>query len=1729
MSQQNVDKTNNRFATCTFAEFQEANGNPIFGYEHVPVKSLEDAVKGVVHIVPKVEEYVNEAMENRKKNTHLTRDESASIYLYTMPVNFFEHLNKDLRCKNRKDLEPWFDFLNLFITALKKLPPCTISVIWRGVGDSLGEEFVGGTEHTWWSINSCSSNQNAARCFADFKGTLFSIHAINGKDISSYSKNPQEKEIVLMPGTRLRVKSAWSSALSTIVLEECTVIPTGQHIMLSYNINDKEIVFQIYDFLRNQEMPVWINRSENVTADSLHDSLANGVENAAAVFCFLTPDYERSPVCKLELQYAHKRRKLIIPCLFDDKKFWEDSSWLMSIVESVKDFIINEIQEMNKMYLENWISYLNKERSSSKHISTESVGPPNYLFELIKYKYLCDNKMERFMNPSKTFPIEQSYVNLAIVETKESQQKEKELRNTHSIDAILETYENIHGSKTPIDIKDIFQKCKDQNRKILVSGRAGIGKSTFCRYAAYQWATGAIWSEYELVVVVPLRSLVGPKYRHNKEYSFIDILMNQYFSDPSRSDEQKNKLVEKLVEQIRRSKILWLLDGYDEIAQDQPEHLQILLEQLLKTPHHIITSRPYMNTLSYSVQMEITGFTDENIRNYVKQFFSQLGHETQNSSEQDEKLLNFLKGNPKIWGIGHIPINLELICTIWGDTNWQESEIVTITRLYNKITVWLCRRYMKRGNKDIQIIDDHILRACGKPLQFLEILAFKGMENNNIILSPRLLKNVFTETDCSEPFANILNIGILKSSDGHKLTGTQIEVEKDHYFIHLSFQEYFAARYLLRTLKNEDQNQKKKAITLIQSLKYNQRFELVFTFLSGLLFDDNDQQSMNLFWRTLMEEPLDIVGFRHMQIVITCLEATGCDESIPYFDELIHSIIQRIEYHITAQYYGSNHLFLPLLKRSPSLVNQSEIVDLFIRLYDARNTYQRRTLYSFIRDLPISNACSEWIDFHSKVLIDGDLDLSENACRVFENMHPDALSAQVIDTLFKFSYGTSENIRYIPGDEYSNRYRHDSERQMHLEYNLRRTVRNVLMEIISRDKGNETINRIITRIHDMDAPLKIGTNALLRELGKIAATDEVIQKLLVLLDDKDWNVRESACWTLQKMGEKAATGEFIQKLLVLLDDNESRVRECASQTLEKMGEKAATNEVIQKLLDLLGDNNEYVRVSAYKALEKMGEKAATKEVVQKLLVLLDDKDWNVREFACWTLKEMGEKAATNEVIQKLLLLLGDKESRVREYACKTLAKMGEKAATNEVIQKLLVLLDDKDWNVREFACKTLEKMGEKAATNEVVQKLLVLLGDKESRVRESACRTLEKMDEKAATNEVVQKLLLLLGDEDRDVRECACQTLQKMGEKAATNEVVQKLLLLLGDKESRVREFACKTLEKMGEKAATNEVIQKLLVLLDDKHWYVKGSACKTLQKMGEKAATNEVIQKLSDLLCDNSEYSRECACKTLGKMGEKAATNEVIQKLLLLLGDKESRVRECTCKTLEKMGEKAATKEIIKMLLLLLGDTSRVAESACRTLKEMGEKTATNEVIQKLSDLLCDNSEYVRGRACKTLEKMGEKAATNEVIQKLSILLDDKERDVRRSACCTLQKMGEKAVTREVIQKLSILLCDKDKYVRLSARQTLAVIGEKAETDVIIKNLLILFHENEDAKVRLGAFESLAEIDHEYGMTVTDSTISVYGNKEPIRLEYDESELGDRLVEFFKDWEGYKWPKKNL
>jgi hypothetical protein len=215
-----ADQTRIRFISNNLPKLQEGSQNPLSDYEDTPVQTLEEAVK---NLIPDVANYVETAKTNCNRNSNiLTCDESAAIRLYTMQTPLVTNLNQTLRTENQCVPKQWFPFLKLIDAALKKLPP-TKTTVWRGVNYDATLTFVEGEVYTLWAITSCTISLEIAKKYLDPSGTLFAIETIHGRNISTFSAMPEEQEVVLMPGTRVRVKSKSSdfiNHLSIIHLEE---------------------------------------------------------------------------------------------------------------------------------------------------------------------------------------------------------------------------------------------------------------------------------------------------------------------------------------------------------------------------------------------------------------------------------------------------------------------------------------------------------------------------------------------------------------------------------------------------------------------------------------------------------------------------------------------------------------------------------------------------------------------------------------------------------------------------------------------------------------------------------------------------------------------------------------------------------------------------------------------------------------------------------------------------------------------------------------------------------------------------------------------------------------------------------------------------------------------------------------------------------------------------------------------------------------------------------------------------------------------------------------------------------------------------------------------------------------------------------------------------------------------------------------------------------------------
>ena len=227
----------------------------IVGYAKEPLLSLAEACIPLVGIIYNILSYVQVAISNAPKQPRdgLTVDQSAAIRLYTMEWkrphrSLYSMLNHTLNTGNLEDLQPYFKYLKLFLTALAKLPCAPPQAIWRGVPRNISADFPSGTIVTWWSFSSCTTSMDVLNnsIYLGNTGprTLFSIETINGRIIRNHSHYPRENEILLLPGTRMIVQPRLNPAADLHIIHLKQIIPEETLLELPFKGNSYSDYFQ---------------------------------------------------------------------------------------------------------------------------------------------------------------------------------------------------------------------------------------------------------------------------------------------------------------------------------------------------------------------------------------------------------------------------------------------------------------------------------------------------------------------------------------------------------------------------------------------------------------------------------------------------------------------------------------------------------------------------------------------------------------------------------------------------------------------------------------------------------------------------------------------------------------------------------------------------------------------------------------------------------------------------------------------------------------------------------------------------------------------------------------------------------------------------------------------------------------------------------------------------------------------------------------------------------------------------------------------------------------------------------------------------------------------------------------------------------------------------------------------------------------------------------------------
>lgn len=96
------------------------------------------------------------------------------------------------------------------------------------------------------------------------------------------------------------------------------LLPHKKHAFLSYQWDVQQQVTEIKMLLTHRNVKCWMDIDGGMKSD-IYDSMAEGVQAAACVVCFMSQAYQESANCKLELKFAQQSGVPIIPVMMQSK------------------------------------------------------------------------------------------------------------------------------------------------------------------------------------------------------------------------------------------------------------------------------------------------------------------------------------------------------------------------------------------------------------------------------------------------------------------------------------------------------------------------------------------------------------------------------------------------------------------------------------------------------------------------------------------------------------------------------------------------------------------------------------------------------------------------------------------------------------------------------------------------------------------------------------------------------------------------------------------------------------------------------------------------------------------------------------------------------------------------------------------------------------------------------------------------------------------------------------------------------------------------------------------------------------------------------------------------------------------------------------------------------------------------------------------------------------------
>ncbi|XP_073495453.1 uncharacterized protein [Phyllobates terribilis] len=390
-----------------------------------------------------------------------------------------------------------------------------------------------------------------------------------------------------------------------------------------------------------------------------------------------------------------------------------------------------------------------------------------------KTEKLKENKQQTCNKGKESFPFSTCYVNLGIISTQKfterSENEHQQTRITHK-----EYFKKKHNVLRYLSPNKLFCWCHQSRvvpHMIMVSGVAGVGKTTLMQKFVYDWTRGDLYQRFSFVFFFKFWEL-----NRLDKISLETLILHQY---PHLAPQLGNILQDP-------EKLLFIFDGLDKSLHTmdftsqhlcshpkQPEPcgqivVSLVRKSLLNGCSVLMTSRPTtLASIDCSVfqrTVEIIGFFPEERQMYFQNFFS--------NPELAEKAFTYVKQNETLYTFCYLPSYCWIICTVLS-RSFQPTSSDQPMSLLPKTVTQLFAIFISN------ILSDHSLHKSDSQ-QFLKSIGWMaehGVINHRVIFDERDLSYFHVD------------------KKSKLLPSFLIELDKPgtYSFLHLTVQEFFSA------------------------------------------------------------------------------------------------------------------------------------------------------------------------------------------------------------------------------------------------------------------------------------------------------------------------------------------------------------------------------------------------------------------------------------------------------------------------------------------------------------------------------------------------------------------------------------------------------------------------------------------------------------------------------------------------------------------------------------------------------------------------------------------------------------------------------------------------------------------------------------------------------------------------------------------------------------------------